>query len=327
MNPRAEAKASRQAEHPIQVVSQRTGLSPDVLRIWERRYGVVKPGRSATGRRLYSDSDVEHLLLLRRATLGGRSISQVAVLGQEELRVLVETDEVAASRSPRVAEDRRRRAGSRNHRAAELRAACIAATKALDTDGLEKTLSIASLEMTPAAVVNEVVVPLMHEIGSLWRDGHLRVAHEHMASAVVRTFLGNHISRTPLPDSAPTLIAGAPAGHNHEFGALVVVATASAAGWRSLYLGSNLPAAEFASVARAREARAIALSLIYPSDDPRLAGELREIRRLAPERTDILVGGPAAKAYEPVLGEIGAQYTADMEGLKGVLEGLRLRKS
>lgn len=325
MNSRTANKTSSLGEHPIQVVAQRTGLSPDVLRIWERRYGVVKPSRSATGRRLYSDADVEHLLLLRRATLAGRSISQVSSLPAEELRGLVEADEVAAARSPSRIEGKRRKAGGEAQRAAALRETCLTAIHELDTEGLEKALSIASLEMTPTSVVNDVVVPLMQEIGAKWKEGDLRVAHEHMASAVVRTFLGNHISRSPLPEYAPVLLAGAPAGHNHEFGALVVVATAAAAGWRSIYLGPNLPAAEFASVARAREARVIALSLIYPADDPRLADELRELRRLSPKETDILVGGPAAKAYEKILGEIGAHYSSDIDGLKAVLEGLRLR--
>jgi methanogenic corrinoid protein MtbC1 len=327
MNTKTANKPTEIGEHPIQVVAQRTGLSPDVLRIWERRYGVVNPSRSATGRRLYSNRDVEHLVLLRRATLAGRSISQVAGLEAEELRNLVEADEVAAARSPRVIDERPRRAAGESQRAAEQREACITAVKAIDSEALEKALSVASLEMSPAAVVNEVVVPLMEEIGTMWKEGELRVAHEHMASAVVRTFLGNHISRSPLPESAPCLIAGTPAGQNHEFGALVVVSTAAAAGWRSIYLGPNLPAAEFASVARAREARVIALSIIYPADDPRVADELRELRRLAPRETDIVVGGSAAGAYESVLTKIGAHCTPDMEGFKAVLEGLRLRKS
>jgi methanogenic corrinoid protein MtbC1 len=327
MNARTEEKISEIGEHPIQVVAQRTGLSTDVLRIWERRYAVVKPPRSATGRRLYSDRDIEHLVLLRRATLAGRSISQVAELETEELRGLVDSDDVAAARSPRVAAGRRQRTGGETRRAVELLTTAMTAAENLEAEAFERALSVASLELTPTAVVNDVVVPLMHEIGLKWKEGHLRIANEHMASAVIRTFLGNHISRTPTPEGAPVLIAGAPAGHHHEFGALIVVATAAAAGWRSIYLGPNLPAAEFASVARGHEARAIALSLIYPVDDPRLADELREIRRLSPKTTDIVVGGPAARAYESVIGEIGAHYSADMEGLKAVLEGLRLRRN
>lgn len=327
MNAGTQGKISTAGEHPIQVVAQRTGLSTDVLRIWERRYAVVTPSRSATGRRLYSDRDVEHLVLLRRATLAGRSISQVADLDSEELRGIVESDEVAASKSPGVTTSRKPRRGRESQRATALRDACLTAVHELDSEAFEKGLSIASLELTPSAVVNEVVAPLMLEIGSQWKEGHLRIANEHMASAVVRTFLGNHISRTPMPESAPVLVAGAPSGHHHEFGALIAIATAAASGWRSIYLGPDLPAQEFASVARGREARVIALSLIYPVDDPRLADELREIRRLTPKGTDILVGGPAAKAYDAVLGEIGAHYSADMDGFRSVLEGLRLRRN
>ena len=64
--------------HPIGVVAERTGLSLDVLRVWERRYGVVQPTRDEGGRRLYSDADIERLRLLAEATSGGRAIRQVA---------------------------------------------------------------------------------------------------------------------------------------------------------------------------------------------------------------------------------------------------------
>jgi DNA-binding transcriptional MerR regulator len=79
--------------HPIQVVVRRTGLTADVLRAWEKRYGVIEPGRSEGGRRLYSDRDIERLRLLRRATGAGRRISQIAGLATEELAALVKEDE------------------------------------------------------------------------------------------------------------------------------------------------------------------------------------------------------------------------------------------
>jgi DNA-binding transcriptional MerR regulator/methylmalonyl-CoA mutase cobalamin-binding subunit len=313
-------------EHPIQVVAKRTGLSPDVLRIWERRYGVVNPARSATGRRLYSDTDVEHLLLLRRATIGGRSISQLANLGLEQLRALVEEDEVAASRSSSLVANRKSRVIGETPRAQERLDACIAAIEAIEPKALESALSIASLELTPISVINELVVPLMHEIGKMWQESGLRVAHEHMASAVVRTFLGNHISRPTQSESAPLLIAGTPAGQIHEFGALIVVANAAELGWRSIYLGPNLPAAEFASVARSRGARVIALSLGYPGDDPHLADELREIRRLVAKDTGIVVGGQATNTNAKVLADIGAHIAENMNDLRAVLDSLRLTK-
>ena len=71
--------------HPIQVVARRTGLSADVIRVWERRYGVVTPQRQPGGRRVYSDSDIQRLTLLQRATGAGRRISEVAPLPDQVL--------------------------------------------------------------------------------------------------------------------------------------------------------------------------------------------------------------------------------------------------
>src|SRR3954452_17968164 len=84
--------------HPIGVVARRTGLKPDLIRAWERRYGAVAPGRSDTSRRFYSDGDIERLLLLRRAVSTCRGISQVAGLSAGELEALVETETRLAPR-------------------------------------------------------------------------------------------------------------------------------------------------------------------------------------------------------------------------------------
>lgn len=80
-------------EHPIAVVAQRTGLSRDVLRVWERRYDAVSPSRSAGGQRLYSDANIERFRLLSAATEHGRSIGQVAALSNERLAALIDEDE------------------------------------------------------------------------------------------------------------------------------------------------------------------------------------------------------------------------------------------
>src|SRR6478672_4747603 len=85
--------------HPIGVVAPRTGLKPDLIRAWERRYGAVAPGRSETRRRFYSDEDIERLLLLRRVVNTGRGISQVAGLSNAELEALIEAEPAAAAYS------------------------------------------------------------------------------------------------------------------------------------------------------------------------------------------------------------------------------------
>src|SRR3954454_5378529 len=86
--------------HPIGVVARRTGLKPDLIRAWERRYGAVAPGRTETRRRFYSDEDVGRLLLLRRAVSSGRGISQVAGLSNPELEALIEAEPAPAGYAP-----------------------------------------------------------------------------------------------------------------------------------------------------------------------------------------------------------------------------------
>ena len=76
----------------MKYVSRKTGLTPHTIRVWERRYNAVAPERSETNRRLYSESDVERLLLLRRATLLGHSIGRIAALTTDDLRELAEGD-------------------------------------------------------------------------------------------------------------------------------------------------------------------------------------------------------------------------------------------
>src|SRR5512145_2979484 len=86
--------------HPMRVVTRRTGLSAEILRVWERRYRVVTPARTQTGRRLYSDAEIERLHLLHRATLGGRSIGLVAALPTPALAKLVRQDAEAEQARP-----------------------------------------------------------------------------------------------------------------------------------------------------------------------------------------------------------------------------------
>ena len=86
--------------HAMRTVVLRTGLTPDLLRAWEKRYGVVEPTRSEGGQRLYSDADLERLTLLTRAVRAGRAISQVANLPTPELREILAAEAASAHAPP-----------------------------------------------------------------------------------------------------------------------------------------------------------------------------------------------------------------------------------
>src|SRR5918993_3528690 len=101
---------SREPRHPIRVVAERTGLTPNVLRAWERRYGLVAPGRSEAGQRLYPDADIERIALLAKASHAGRPVGQTAALSLEQLRKLVAEDAEHGAARPTLAAEYRDRA-------------------------------------------------------------------------------------------------------------------------------------------------------------------------------------------------------------------------
>jgi DNA-binding transcriptional MerR regulator/methylmalonyl-CoA mutase cobalamin-binding subunit len=304
------------ARHPIGVVSSRTGLPQDVLRAWERRYAAVTPHRTDTGRRLYSDRDLEKLSLLKRAVDSGRRISDVASLTIEALQVLVHEDS-AATPTPRA------RTGAAGGRAAAgYVEEALEAIEALDGATLESLLRQASVDLAQPVLRNDVIRPLLEAVGDRWRAGTMRIANEHLATAALRSFLGALRLNGRGTESGPTLIVATPPGQRHELGALLVATAALEVGWDSVYLGPDLPAAEIASAVRQRGARAVALSLVCPARDPRVADELRELRDYVGEDVEVFAGGAAAESYAETLVEIGALRMDDTLEFQGALEAL-----
>jgi DNA-binding transcriptional MerR regulator/methylmalonyl-CoA mutase cobalamin-binding subunit len=307
--------------HSIRIVARRTGLTSHAIRVWEKRYGAVTPTRTPTNRRVYSDADIERLQLLRRATLAGHSIGRIAKLPTGRLHDLLAADEPLTPAPSKAI-------GARSADLAppSILTACIRACEDLDAMSLEEVLTRAAVNCSKMVFIEQVIVPLMHRIGDLWHEGVLRAAHEHLASAVVRTLLGS-LSRGFAPvASAPALVVATPTGQMHELGALIVAVTAASDGWRVSYLGPSLPAEEIAGAAHQSGARAVALSLIYPADDPYLNGELSTLRRGLADGVLVMVGGQAAGAYENAFNEIGALWVKDLADLRRQLRLLRLPK-
>ncbi len=297
--------------HPMRVVALRTGLTPDLLRAWEKRYGAVAPLRSAGGQRHYSDADVERLTLLVRATQGGRQIGQVAPLDNDALRKVIEADERAAALN---------RAPSTDGPAPEsFLSRALMAVEAFDGYALEQTLRTAALRLPADDVLDQVIGPLLFTIGSLWHQGQLQPANEHLATTTIRRVLTWMGEVTAPPAGAPVVIIGTPAGHVHELGAMLAATTAAGNGWRVVYLGASLPAEELARAAKQVKASAVALSIVYPTGDAGVADELRRLRTNLGAGMGLVVGGSGASSYADVLREIGADTLSSLTALRGWL--------
>ena len=307
------------AVHPIQVVSKRTGLRADVIRAWERRYGAVEPSRSENGRRMYTDEDVERLALLGRATRSGRRIGDVARLDLAALRSLVDEDERAVAAVSAIAPSPK--AGSEG----DLVDVALADVAALDSAGLEHHLFKASVKLTIPILLDGLISPLFRRIGREVRAGRLRIAHEHMATAVTRSFLGAlRATADPSQVTGPHIIVTTPAGQVHELGALMGALAAASQGWRVIYLGPDLPADEIAAAANQTGAEAIALSIMCAEADPRLREELARLRRHLPDAV-IFAGGDAVESGFPALNEIQALTVHNFAEFRVALDAARPR--
>jgi DNA-binding transcriptional MerR regulator/methylmalonyl-CoA mutase cobalamin-binding subunit len=327
------AETAREAtvkRHPIQVVSLRTGLSKDVLRAWERRYDVVQPGRTDTGRRLYSDGDIDALRLLRKASGAGRSLKQMAQLSRADLTRLVEEDD--AARELQQAEEAESAvavgpdllAEGTDETTSELVAECLAAVEALDREWLHETLSRAVVTLPPSVFVEQMIAPLMQRIGQMWWDQRLNPRHEHLASTSVRAILDQVIGALGRRGGErPHIVCATPNGQRHEIGAMLVAVTAAAASWRVTYLGADLPVEEIAAAAVALEVQGVAISLVHPDDDSELPVAISRLRQLLLPDTRLFAGGRAAPAYRSALEDAGAEVFDELIGLRQRLLELR----
>ncbi len=303
-----------QERYSIKIASKRTGLTPHVIRIWERRYGAVKPERTDTNRRLYSEAELQRLGLLARATRAGHSISNLVPLSDERLAELLKRE---GHRPPALPEH------ANGADPAPFLDRSVRAAASLDTDALAEELEQASLVVGQPVLLEKLVVPLLHQLGALWERGEIKVAHEHPASAVVRTFLGNLLSQYAPAEEAPAVVVTTLTGQQHELGALMAALTAAAQGWRPVYMGPDLPAEEIAAAVQQTRARAVAVSLVYPPDDSRVPSQLSRLRRLIADDVRILAGGRVAPRYASALNAIGASTLSDIAGLRQELNRLR----
>ena len=297
--------------HPIAVVAERTGLSQDLLRVWERRYGAVAPTRSPGGQRLYSDADIERLALLHAATRAGRSISRVAGLTDEALGEIVDEDLAARERrgpSPSGSGEKRDLVGE-----------ALFLARALDSAALDDTLRRAAAVMGVAAFIESVAAPLLRRVGNEWHAGRLPMAHEHMVSSLLHDIVAERMRAFGRREGAPLLVVGTLAGERHAIGAVLAGAAAAVEGWNVLHLGADLPATAIAEAARSADARVVAVSIVYVNDRAALLDELRSLRAALPDTVGIVAGGSGVAGIAGELSTIGVRVATSMDGLLGEL--------
>ena len=287
--------------HPIAVAAERTGLTQDVLRVWERRYGAVKPNRDPSGQRVYTDADVERLRLLHAATRAGRSIGQIAKLTSRALADMVGGDAEARAELATVA--------AKSTDVAAIIDTALALTQSLEGSQVDDHLRRAAATLGFPEFLSRVAVPLLRRVGDEWHSGRLTAAQEHLASSVVHDICVERMRAFSSRADSPRVLIATPAGERHAIGAALVGSAAAVEGWSVIYLGADLPAAEIANAAIARRVSVVALSVVYVDNRERVLGELRELRSLLPSDISLVVGGSGALKLSRQLSGSGVRIT------------------
>ncbi len=277
--------------YPLRTAARLTGLSPELLRAWERRHRVVEPLRTPGGTRRYRAADLERLRLVKAVVDAGHRIGEVAHLELAELK--------------------RRSAGAAPRPEGRLDE-ILSALGQLDAAESQRLLSLQIFALGPARFAREVALPLLREIGDRWANGEMGIAREHLASGVLRSLLGSALQPTATSILGPRVVFATPSGERHELGLLAAALTTLGAGGNPLYLGAELPVEDLLSAVEDSDASALALSLITL---PTAVAErtVNALRGGLASEVRLWLGGAGAREVE--LSQ-GVEHIASLEDLE-----------
>lgn len=301
---------TKNGRYRIQTVVSMTGVSAATLRAWERRYGLPRPARSGAAYRLYSDRDVESILQLRDLCARGMAPSEAARLineGAVPKAVLAASTPEPVAGGPYV----------------QLVAASLRAITACDSRELEQVLQRARLGMTAVELLDQLVAPVMHEVGERWHRGKLSVAAEHLASEQLGT-LARELLRLLRPaEDRGSVVLACLAWETHTLALYLVGARLAQWGLQPLLLGGRLPAEELARVVEQRAPVLVALSVSLPPPHGVDAVRALEAYAEACGGTPWIIGGAQAERWTTDIERLGGHLAPPTLGeLKPLVERL-----
>jgi DNA-binding transcriptional MerR regulator/methylmalonyl-CoA mutase cobalamin-binding subunit len=266
--------------YSIKAVSQATGLTVETLRAWERRYGIVVPNRDQTGRRVYRADDVLRLRRLREATERGHPIGRLAELSEESLAQLLNDAPDRRSRATSSAFVERILEAAQQYRSAEC----------------EQALTLAIAMMPPQRLVSDVLQPLLREVGERWHRGQFAISQERLVSTIVRRHVGLMLDTYDRTARRQPIVFATLPGERHELGLLMSAMICASRGFKTHYLGPDLPETEIARYAQEVGASIIALSVVLHEQLAQLPQQLASLAQAMAPESAIWLGGLAPDA-------------------------------
>jgi methanogenic corrinoid protein MtbC1 len=283
-------------------LAEATGISPDTIRIWERRYGQPEAVRLPSGHRRYTGEQVRWLRRVAEALARGHRPAHVVSLSEGALGDLLEEAPAPEGQPPAVSKALK---AIRGYKGAEVRQAMLAEAAALG----------------PRAFVTERVAPLVTAVGRAWADGDFDVRHEHLLTGILEDVLRRVRDEHAEPRRGPTLVLATLPGERHALGLQMVALMAALAGVRTLHLGPDVPVGEIVRAAVEARARAVAISVSLATGGIQTDRTLAELRAALPAEVRLVIGGAGARGVRR--GPRGVEYVGTLEALEGWLAGLR----
>ena len=258
------------AQLRIGELARRTGIATELLRAWERRYGLLTPDRTESGYRLYSDDDVHRVRRMRELLATGLSAAEAARQAVSEPPAPAELAPAAASMELRYALER------------------------LDDADAHAAFDRLLADYSANAVLSGVVLPLLRELGTGWERGEISVAQEHFASNLLRgRLLG--LARGWDRGAGPRAVLACPPGERHDLGLVIFGLALRELGWRITFLGADTPPDTLDETVRRLQPQALVLAV---TDGARLPGVAETASRLRGVDTAIWIGGAGAGEVE-----------------------------
>ena len=259
-------------------LSRRVGVSPALLRAWERRYGLLEPARTDGGLRLYGPADERRVRDMQAGLRRGLSAAEAA-------RAAV--------------------SGAGGAQQTGLSSAPLAAAlEAMDAEEAHLLLDRLFATFTLETVLSEVILPYLHELGERWSRGEASVTQEHFASNLIRGRLMS-LARSWGSGGGPLAVLACAPGEQHDLPLVAFGLALRGRGWRIAFLGADTPAESLAGAAAMLDPALIVVSAVTSEVFERSADELAELARSSP----LAIGG--AGASEQLAEGLGCRYLAD----------------
>jgi DNA-binding transcriptional MerR regulator len=263
----------------IAAISLHTGISKEVLRKWEERYGFPVPERDGSGHRSYAVHQTIRLQMIKRLIDSGMRPSQVVPLSEEALQSLLQAQSIRTS-APHVD----------SLVVSEL----MAMLQLRDRSALDRRLKHEVRRLGLEKFVMEVMCALNGAVGTAWEQGKIGIRDEHVYSEMIQGLIREEISQVAKPDGQPRILITTPSGELHTLGILMVNALASLRGACCISLGAQTPIQEIPIAAADYRADIVCLCFSEAFPKRRILPYLKELRSVVPPQVEIWIGGAGA---------------------------------